>query len=103
MSRKSSHSPSLSTISSVSSYSSQSSVESISIVEEIRLKKHLGLGNGVGIIVGIIVGSGIFISPKGVILYAGGVGPSLIIWGICGMICLLGSMCYTELGTAILK
>lgn len=90
-------------LSSSSSCSSSSSSSSVSITEEIRLRQHLGLGNGVAIIVGIIVGSGIFISPKGVILETGAVGPSLVIWGLCGCVCLLGAMCYAELGTAILK
>ncbi|KAH9504892.1 Y+L amino acid transporter 2 [Bulinus truncatus] len=88
---------------SVTSSASSASSTTVSIVEEIRLRQHLGLSNGVAIIVGIIVGSGIFVSPKGVLQEAGAIGPSLIIWGLCGIVCLLGAMCYAELGTAILK
>jgi amino acid transporter len=68
----------------------------------LQLKKSLGLMNGVGIIVGIIVGSGIFVSPKGVLLEAGSVGLCLSVWVLTGLICGIGSICYAELGTSIL-
>ena len=51
-----------------------------------KLKRELGLFNGVGIIVGIIVGSGIFVSPKGVLLYAGSPGLALAVWVVSGLI-----------------
>lgn len=67
------------------------------------MKKQLGLLEGVAIILGIIFGSGIFVSPKGVIQEVDAVGTSLVIWVLCGLLSMIGALCYAELGTAIPK
>lgn len=71
--------------------------------QRVKMKKELGLLEGVAIILGIIFGSGIFVSPKGVLQEVGAVGTSLVIWVTCGLLSMIGALCYAELGTAIPK
>lgn len=65
------------------------------------LKKELGLASGVSLIVGCMIGSGIFASPKYVMLFSGSVGFTITVWVLCGLVSLLGSLCYIELGLAV--
>ena len=71
------------------------------IEEKIELKRTVSVFSGCAYIMGTIIGSGIFVSPKGVALEAGSVGAALLVWGLCGVLVLLGAMCYAELGTII--
>ena len=65
----------------------------------VKLKRHLSLHHGVAVIVGLVVGSGIYIAPKGVLVGAGSPGLSLVIWLVCCLSGALGAMSFAELGT----
>ncbi|GFN92382.1 Y+l amino acid transporter 1 [Plakobranchus ocellatus] len=67
------------------------------------MRRELGLLGAVSLIVGGIIGSGIFVSPAGVLEATGSVGLSLVVWVGAGLIALMGSLCYSELGTLIPK
>ncbi|KAM9198954.1 solute carrier family 7 member 13 [Mergus octosetaceus] len=69
---------------------------------KMQLKRNIGYFYGVSFIIGSIVGAGIFVSPTGVLKHSLlNVGVALVIWTASGLVSLMGSLCYAELGTAL--
>ncbi|XP_015711385.1 solute carrier family 7 member 13 [Coturnix japonica] len=69
---------------------------------KMQLKRRIGYFDGVSFIIGSIVGAGIFVSPTGVLKHSLlNVGVALTIWTASGLVSLMGSLCYAELGTAL--
>ncbi|XP_005875038.1 PREDICTED: b(0,+)-type amino acid transporter 1 [Myotis brandtii] len=67
----------------------------------LRLRREIGLWSGVSLIVGSMVGSGIFMSPQGILVYMGSPGASLLVWAACGLLATLSALCFAELGALV--
>lgn len=65
------------------------------------LKREMGLIAAINVILGVMIGSGIFISPQAALQYSGSIGACLVVWILCGIISLLGALCFAELGTIV--
>lgn len=58
---------------------------------DVGLKAKMSLLNGCTVIVGSIIGSGIFVSPTGVLMHTGSVNMALIVWIISGLFSMVRS------------
>lgn len=54
------------------------------------MTRNIGLMAAVNIIISVMIGSGIFVSPTAALRYSGSVGFCLVVWVACGIISLLG-------------
>lgn len=68
---------------------------------KIELKRELGLFSAVSIILAVMIGSGIFVSPTSALERSGSVGFCLIVWITCGLLSLLGALAFAELSTVV--
>ena len=66
-----------------------------------KLEKNLGLAHGFSLMVGLIMGSGIFISPGLTASDTSSTGMMLIVWVAAGFFALMGSLCYCELASIV--
>ena len=65
----------------------------------VGLKRRFGVMYCVAIMVSLIIGSGIFIAPSGVIRRVSSPGVAMIIWAVTGIITMCGALMAAELGT----
>lgn len=65
--------------------------------EKVQLRKVLGIWDSAAYIICTIIGSGIFVSPSGVISETVSPGMALVMWAFTGIINLLCAACYAEL------
>lgn len=64
---------------------------------DFKLKRSIGPITAVALIAGSIVGSGIFMTPGGILESTGSVGASLCLWALAGLMALFCALSYVEL------
>ena len=67
----------------------------------IELKRELGLWSAAAVVVGTIIGSGLFLVPKTMVLRVGSVEMVLLVWVAGGLLSLFGALTYAELAAAL--
>lgn len=68
---------------------------------KVELKRRITLFHCVNIIMGVIIGAGIFVSPVGITLRVHSVGMSILMWFVVGVFSTLCALCYAEMGACL--
>ena len=71
--------------------------------KQVTLKKNVDLFSGIALIVGTMIGSGIFVSPTGLLERTGSITYSLLVWGLCGLVSMFGKLNIIFFCTTILE
>lgn len=69
--------------------------------EPVELKRDLGLWSAAAIVVGTVIGSGIFLVPRTMILRVGSPEMVFVVWVAGGLLSLAGALSYAELAAAM--
>ena len=67
------------------------------------MKKEINLITGIAYIAGGMIGSGIFITPNGILAHTHSFGLSLIVWVLGSVMATLAALCYIELALVVRK
>ncbi len=71
----------------------------MSTANEQGQQPQLGLWDAVSVILGIIIGAGIYETPPLIFTQMPNAMLAYCVWGICGILALIGALCYAELAT----
>src|SRR4051794_26248763 len=66
-----------------------------------ELRRELGLAGAVAIVIGTVIGSGIFLVPKAMVLNVGSPQMVFAVWIFGGLLTLAGALTYAELASAM--
>ncbi len=70
-------------------------------MKQLELKRDLGAWSAMSLVVGTVIGSGIFLVPRAMILRVGTPSMVFVIWIFGGLLSLAGALSYAELAAAI--
>ncbi len=67
----------------------------------LELKRDLGLNAATAVVIGTVIGSGIFLVPKAMILKVGSLDLLFLVWIVGGILSVFGALSYAELAAAM--